>query len=167
MFPTPHTSYLGKPYLYLLQDAVDRLLVHFAGDRILPETSSHGPQVVQRGHPQSHLCLLVTELVHLKQQKRATHQHLESLNYCNQRLCTSQDGPQLLNKHVGKVSRRDWFDCCCHFELTFYEKTPVCAFNESQQRTKMGNFIKTNWTSAAAQSAKLEHLSRAPCPVIK
>ena len=43
----------------------------------------------------------------------------------------------------------------------------MCAFNESQQRKKNRDSIKTNWTSTVGQSAKLEQPIRAPCPVIK
>ena len=44
-------------------------------------------------------------------ESRVTHQHLESLQYCTQRLRTSRNVPQLLIKHVGKDSQGGWIYC--------------------------------------------------------
>lgn len=60
---------------YLLQDAIDGSLVHLAGDGVLTQPSCHRAQVIQRGHSQCHLSLLVAELMHLD---KASHEGLDA-----------------------------------------------------------------------------------------
>lgn len=56
--------------LYPSENAVNRLLVHVAGDSLLSQAGSDGAEVVQRCHPERHFCLLVAELVHLRHRDR-------------------------------------------------------------------------------------------------
>jgi len=96
------------PFLYLCQDAVDRPLVHFAGDGVLPESRGDGAQVVEGGHPQGHLRLLVAELVHLKPRRRegggphvSTHSHPKPLDRRNLWLRSFQSS--MLGKTAGEA----------------------------------------------------------------
>lgn len=55
--------------VYISQDVVNSFVVQFAFHCILPQAGGDGAQVVQGCHPESHLCLLVTELMHLEEEK--------------------------------------------------------------------------------------------------
>lgn len=61
---------MGGAMRHLCQDAVDGALVHFAGHCIFTKTCGHGAQIIQRRHPQSHLCLLIAKLVNLHTERR-------------------------------------------------------------------------------------------------
>lgn len=51
---------------HLSNDAIYILLVHLVSDSVFAQTRRNRAEVVQRCHPEGHLCLLVTELVHLE-----------------------------------------------------------------------------------------------------
>lgn len=71
-------SYARVIFAHLTEYAINILLVHRASDGVFAQARSNGAEVVQRRHPESHFCLLVTELVHLERKveertKKNTH----------------------------------------------------------------------------------------------
>lgn len=88
---------------YLFKNALNGLLVQLAIDGVFTQARSDGAEVIQRCHPERHLCLLVTKLVHLddgktKKYRQGNFSLYSTFHTRGNFMCVTQQRAKILKK---------------------------------------------------------------------